>query len=48
MRAGANETDLRIRGGALDLVNQQEIPTDMAFAMVGSVSGQRMVAPFGA
>jgi hypothetical protein len=44
MRAGTNEVD-RI---ALDLIDQQEITTHMAFPVVGPVAPEGVVQPLGA
>ena len=44
MGARANE----VIGVALNLLHQQEIATDMAFAMIGPFAFERVVKPFGA
>ena len=47
VRAGAHKDDLLVRSAAFQAIDQQEVAADVAFAMIGPVTGERMIAPLG-
>lgn len=47
MRSGPHENDNTRLAGRLELVDEQEITTNVAFAMAGPVALEGVIEPFG-